>query len=145
MSVQNKRRRVDKNWEELMKFREEFKTNVYPQLLLKITYDVQHETHTGYCSDLDDDIEVIHRTCSEVVGLPVAFRKKDICVNGVLQSSIPTDNQLLIRLFAKSPKKCDKGSGNCGCQTTYHIRSANIVVQKSVSNLELPIETSDII
>lgn len=160
MNTQFKRRRhvyrgrSDKEWGELMKFREEqrqeqqeiaeLKSNVHPQLMLKITYDVQHETHSGYCSDPDDNLEIIHRTHTETVGLPVAFKKRDIYYDGMLQSSIQPGNQLLLRLFSKQPESCNRGSGYCGCKTIYSIRTASIFVPINRTQLDTPIELNDI-
>lgn len=148
------RGRSDKDWAELLKFREELKkaeqeieelkTNIHPDLSLRIVYDVHHETHSGYCSDPGDS-EVICRTHTEVVGLPVAFKKHDICRNRMLQSAIPSDNQLLLRLFSKPSESCNKGSGHCGCKTIYSIQNTSIFAPIDKSELSKPIELSDII
>lgn len=148
------RGRSDKDWVELAKFREEqrneqqeiseLKSNVHPQLMLRLTYNAQYEIHSGYCGDPDDNIEIIHRTHTETVGLPVAFKKRDIYYDGMLQTTIRPDNQLLTKLFSKPPKSCDRGSGYCGCKTTYSIKNASIFVSIDKTQLDKPIELSDI-
>lgn len=148
------RGRSDKEWAELLQFREEMRkeeqeitelrASVYPQLCLRIIYNVQHETHSGYCSDPDDNLEIIHKTCVETVGLPTAFKKRDIYCDGILQSTIPANNALLLRLFSKPSQNCNKGSGFCGCKTTYSIKSTSIFVPVTRHRLDEPIDLSDI-
>lgn len=148
------RGRSDKDWAELIKYREELKqeqlrkeqellrikNEVHPYLMLRIVYSVQIETHNGHCNDTDE-FTTVHRTITEVVGLPTIFEKGK-SINNLLFSTIPTNDKLLQQLFAKHKASCDRGSEYCDCKTTYHIRSATII-RSSKWKHRSPYETVD--
>lgn len=150
--------RNDKDWADYIAYEEKCRiekeienetvmrllNDVHPRLMLKIVYDVNCSTHSGYCSD-PDNIETVHKTKTEVFKLPTVFKKSDICRNRVMQPEIDTNNRTLQRLFAKSHTNCDKGSGHCGCRSTYSIKSATIFAPILKSELEKQISFEDVI
>ena len=147
-------RREDVDWQELMKFREELdqelekiKSDMNSELSLKLVYDVQHETHSGECSDSDDELEVICKTVTEIVGLPSYFYNKNDDI--MKEFKIATSDEVLQKIFAKQPVNCKLGSGHCGCKTTYRIVSAtgfnpnaSINYDPSYGHDDIPVYTS---
>lgn len=135
--------RNDKDWAELMLYRKELEEekqkiaeilqDVHPELMLRITYDVEIQTHSGTCVN-PTSLNVIYDTYTKIVELPNAFQKCDTEVDYKRKTYIPRNNSLLQKLFSIETENCKKSTGYCGCVTRYTIRSAIVCVPLINSN-----------
>lgn len=125
---------MDKRNSLIMKIQKinELRANVYPSIMLEITYYVETVSHSGYCSDPDDNTEIVYKTCKEIVNLPTIFKKGDIYVNGFNTRSIHPKNTKLLELFSKNDLPCDKGSGHCGYKTRFSIKETKVYCTSTI-------------
>jgi hypothetical protein len=99
-----------------------------PNFVLVVTYDINEETHDGYCSDpYDSDVETRTETCK--YPLLIMFTNEDIDDEG----NITNLYSQKMKYFHLSPT--NHGNGFCGKKTTYSITKA--FVKEIVRKIDL--------
>lgn len=98
---------------------------IYPDYKLIVTYDVEAETHDGYCSDPFNE-----RTTTNTITVTYPLLKKFKMSDIIDDDHIDTSNSILQMYYTKDTE-CH-GNGYCGCYTNYLITDARVTKKSNI-------------
>jgi hypothetical protein len=93
---------------------------IYPDYKLVVTYEVETESHDGWCSDPSNETTTT-KTIKMTYPLLKKFKMSDIINNDYIDA----DNSILRTYYNKDKEY--HGNGYCGCKTTYLIIEARVI------------------
>lgn len=101
---------------------DEIEDRIDPKFLIKVTYEINQETHSGYCSDPGEIQEEEFRK-TYVFPLLTDFENRHLDRDGEVINL--TSGPILY--YRRMKDGCGGGSGYCGCDTTYKIVKAVVI------------------